>query len=123
MLGLIDLSGVGIIVGGGLIALIIYNIPQLRALASHPLLAFGAGMSIAYLLDDYSQKITQGDVIVITLMIVSLIVMLYPIVKDWAKNRKQDIKKMKDQIRSIDKRLSNLEGKIETILNLYPRKK
>ena len=123
MIGLINLSGVGIIVAGGLIALIIYSIPQLKFLASHPLMALGSGMIIAYILDDYSSQITQGDIFAITLMIVTLIVILVPIIKDWAKSRKEDIKKMNDQINSINTRLSNLEGKIDTILNLYPRKK
>ena len=123
MLGLINLSGVGIIVGGGLIALIIYNIPQLRMLATHPILAFVVGVIIAYFLDDYFTQITQGDIIVITLMVVTLIVMIYPIIRDWAKSRKEDIGKIKDKMDIIDKRLSNLEGKVETILSLYPRKK
>ncbi len=123
MIGLIDLSGVGIIVGGGLIALIIYNVPQLRMLATHPLLAFGSGMIIAYLLDDYSAKITQEDTIVITLMIVTLIVILYPIIRDLAKGRKENIRKIQEKISKIEQRLSNIDGKIEAILNLYPRKK
>ncbi len=123
MIGLINLSGVGIVVAGGLIALIIYNVPQLKFLASHPLIAFGFGIVIAYILDDYSNQITQGDILVITLMAVTLIVMLVPMIKEWARSRKEDIKKMKDQIDNINIKLSNLEGKIDTILNLYPRKK
>jgi len=122
MIGLIELSGVGIIVLGGVIALIIYNIPQLRFLASHPLLAFGSGMVIAYVLDDFSSQITQGDTIVITLMIVTLIVMVIPIIKDWAKSRKENIRKIEEKINLIERKISKLEGNIETILNLYLRK-
>lgn len=123
MLGLIELSGVGIIVGGGLIALIIYSIPQLRVIASHPILAFVIGIIIAYLLDDYSTQITQGDILAITLMVVTLIIMLIPIIKDWAKARKADNQKLQEKIESMDIRLSKIEGNVETILGLYPRKK
>lgn len=122
MIGLINLSGVGIIVAGGLIALIIYSIPQLKFLASHPILAFGSGMIIAYILDDYSNQITQGDILVVTLMIVTIVVMVIPMLKDWLKSRKEKINKIEEDLSLLNRKVSNIEGKLETILNLYPRK-
>ena len=123
MLGLIELSGVGVIVLGGVIALIIYNIPQLRFLASHPLLAFGSGIVIAYILDDFSESLTSSDILVIALMIVTLIVMLIPILRDWFKSRREKLESMGDKVSNLEKKISNLEGKLDTVLNLYPRKK
>jgi len=123
MIGLIELSGVGIIVLGGVISLIIYNIPQLRFLASHPLLAFGSGIVIAYILDDFSEALTSGDILVITVMIVTLIVMIIPILRDWFKSRREKLENLGNKVNSLENKISNLEGKLDTILNLYPRKK
>lgn len=123
MIGLIDLSWVGLIVGGGLIALIMYNIPTLRVIARNPLLALGSGIFISYLLDDYSELITKGDIIVSLLMIVTLIVTSYPIIMAWAKSRKKIIENIQKRMNIMENKLSNIDGKIETILNFYPRKK
>ena len=122
MIGLIELSGVGIIVLGGVIALIIYNIPQLRFLASHPLLAFGSGIVIAYILDDFSESLTSGDILVITVMIVTLIVMIIPILRDWFKSRREKLEKIEGKVSKVENKISNIEGKLDAILNLYPRK-
>jgi len=122
MIGLIELSGVGIVVLGGVIALIIYNIPQLRFLASHPLLAFGSGIVIAYILDDFSESLTSGDILVITVMIVTLIVMIIPILRDWFKSRREKLEKIEGKVSKVENKISNIEGKLDAILNLYPRK-
>ncbi|MEK6888814.1 MAG: hypothetical protein AABW80_01770 [Nanoarchaeota archaeon] len=123
MIGLIQLSGIGIVVAGGVIALIIYNIPQLRFLGANPLLAFVLGMGIAYFLDDFNNSITYADKIVIAIGIVALIIQIIPLLKDWMKSKREDLEKINAKIDSIDKKINNLEGKVETILNLYPRKK
>ena len=123
MWGFIQLSGVGIIVLGGVIELIIYSIPHLRFLATHPLLAFGAGIVIAYLLDDFSNVITSGDTIVITLMIVTLIIMVIPMLKEWLKNRKEKLDKIHSEIAELNNKISKIEGQMETILHIYPKKK
>ena len=123
MIGIIDLSWIGIIVGGGLIALIMYNLPYIKALTRHPLLALILGIFIAYLLDDYSEQMTKGDIIVSILTIIILILMLYPIIRDLAKGRKKVIQKLQEKVGIIERKISNIDGKIETILNLYPRKK
>jgi hypothetical protein len=123
MIGLINLSGVGIITGGLLIALIIYSVPKLKIFAPHPLLAFLEGIVVAYILDDVSGTITYGDIIVIALTIATIIVMLIPILQEWFKGRKQKLEEIKGKIDLLNNKIYNLEGKVETILNLYPRKK
>ncbi len=122
MIGLINLSGVGIIVLGGLIALIIYSTPKLKFLASHPLVAFVVGIIIAYILDDFSDTITPGDVIVITLMIVTLIVMLLPMLKDWLKSKREKIENIHTELNKINNKISKIDGQIETILHLSKKK-
>jgi len=123
MWGFIELSAVGIIVLGGVIALILNSIQQVKNKIKNPFVMFIIGCIIAYLMDDFSNIFTSGDVIVIALMIVTIIIMVIPMLKDWFKSRREKIEKIQEDIHNIDIKISKIEGQIESILHLTSKKK
>jgi len=123
MWGFIELSSIGIIVLGGVIALILNSIQQIKRRIQNPFVMFIIGCIIAYLMDDFSNIITFGDIFVIALMIVTIIVMVIPMLKDWFKSRREKIEKIQNDIHEISLKISKIEGQIESIIHLSPRKK
>jgi uncharacterized membrane protein len=126
MMGIIEVTGVGLLFLAGLIALIIQSIPQLRRYAPHPVIAFIEGLVIAYILDDFLpnlEKLTYGDIIATITFVVFLIIYLVPIIRDWFKSRNQRLEKIENHLHKIDIKMANLDGKIEAILHKQEKRK
>lgn len=119
MIGIIDVTQVGLIILGGLIALIIQSTPRLKRFAPNSILAFIEGIIIAYILDDFLpvSNLTYGDVIATITFIVFLIIQLVPMLRDWLKSRDEKFKRIEEHLHQNDIKLANIEGKIDALLH------
>lgn len=110
MLGIVNLSPIGIIFGGAVFVILVELIPQLKAIFRNPILSFLVGVGITFLIDDINLGLTMGDVFLAGTFIVGLLTLVFY----WSREYSKKIEKLREKVNEIDKEVTKIKTQIDS---------